>query len=228
MLVNAIDIDAGQIHLVQRDDDRHAGRAGVADGFFGLRHDAVVGGDDQHGDIGDVRAAGAHFGEGFVARRIDEGDRTAVLLDAIGADVLGDAALFLRGHVDAEDAVQQRGLPVVHVAEERDDRRTRLERGGIVGGIQLGQELLFDIGLMVELGVDAQFGGQQFGHFRIEIRGDVGHGAHLQQLGEDRPRGHAEGLGECSHGARQLHDHALLPRRGGVGARSFDAGFPAR
>ena len=57
------------------------GRAGVADRFFGLRHDAVVGRHDQHGDVGHVGAAGPHLGERFVARRIDERDPLAVLLD---------------------------------------------------------------------------------------------------------------------------------------------------
>ena len=77
--VNAVEIDAGQVDLVQRDDDRHLGRAGVADRFLGLRHDAVVGRDDQHGDIGHVGAAGPHLGERFVARRIDERNPPAVL-----------------------------------------------------------------------------------------------------------------------------------------------------
>ena len=71
------DIDARQIDLVQRHDDRHIRRPSMADGFFGLRHDAVVGRDDQHGDVGDIRAAGPHFGERFVARRIDERDLAA-------------------------------------------------------------------------------------------------------------------------------------------------------
>ena len=44
----------------------------VADRLFGLRHDAVVGRDDQHRDVGHVGTAGTHFGERFVARRIDE------------------------------------------------------------------------------------------------------------------------------------------------------------
>ena len=75
LLVDAVDVDARQVDLVQRHDDGHAGGPGVADGLFGLRHDAVVGGHHQHGDVGDVGPAGPHLGEGLVARRIDEGDR---------------------------------------------------------------------------------------------------------------------------------------------------------
>ena len=104
--VNAVEVDAGQVDLVERDDDRHLGRAGVADRFFGLRHDAVVGRHDQHGDVGDVGAAGPHFGERFVARRIDERNPPAVLFDRVGANVLRDAAAFAAHDVDADDAVQ--------------------------------------------------------------------------------------------------------------------------
>ncbi len=39
-----------------------------------LRHDAVVGRDDEHDDVGDIRAAGAHGGEGGVAGSIEESD----------------------------------------------------------------------------------------------------------------------------------------------------------
>ena len=57
LAVDAIEIDAGQIDLVQRHDDRHSRGAGMTDRFFGLRHNAVVGRHDQHRDVGDVGAA---------------------------------------------------------------------------------------------------------------------------------------------------------------------------
>ena len=69
----------GRSILFERHDDRYAGRLGVADGLLGLRHDAVVGGDDEHGDIGDVGAAGPHLGEGLVAWSIDERNLAAPL-----------------------------------------------------------------------------------------------------------------------------------------------------
>ncbi len=124
---HAIRIGTGQIDLVQRHDDRHSGGLGVADRFLGLRHDAVVGGDDQHGDIGHVRTAGTHFGERFVAGRIDEGDRPAVLLDPVGPNVLRDSARFAGHHIDADEVVEQRRLAVVDMAQEGDDRGPRLE-----------------------------------------------------------------------------------------------------
>jgi hypothetical protein len=49
----------------------------VVDGFLGLRHHAVVGRDDQHDDVGQLRAAGAHRGERGVAGRVEDDDRLA-------------------------------------------------------------------------------------------------------------------------------------------------------
>ncbi len=95
LLHDAVGVRAVEVDLVDRDDDRHAGGAGVVDGLDRLGHDAVVGGDDQHGDVGDLGAAGAHGREGLVAGRVQEGDLLAVDLHLVGADVLGDAAGLL-------------------------------------------------------------------------------------------------------------------------------------
>ena len=50
----------------------------------------------------------------------------AVLLDLVGADVLGDPAGLAGDDVGVADLVEQRGLAVVDVAHDRDDRRPRL------------------------------------------------------------------------------------------------------
>ena len=71
-----------------------------------------------------LRAAGAHRREGFVARGIQEGDLAVVHLGDVRADVLGDAAGLAGGHLRLADVVQQRGLAVVDVAHDRDDRGT--------------------------------------------------------------------------------------------------------
>ncbi len=55
LLVSPIRIGAGQVDLVQGDDDRNPGGLGVADGLFGLGHDAVVGGNDQDRNVGNRR-----------------------------------------------------------------------------------------------------------------------------------------------------------------------------
>ncbi len=135
----------------------------MADGFLGLGHDSVVGRHHQHGDVGYIRTAGPHFGKGLVSRRIDEGDRPAVLLHLIGADVLSNAALFFGYHVNADDPVQKRSLAVVDVPKEGDNGRAGLQSSRFVFGFQLGNELLFQIDLPFELHIHPQLHGQQFG-----------------------------------------------------------------
>ena len=92
-----------------------------------LRHDAVIGGDDEHDDVGDVRAAGPHVGENRVAGSVEEGDFLVVVDDLIGTDVLGDATGFAGGDLGLAEEVEDRGFAVVHVAHDGDDGRAVLE-----------------------------------------------------------------------------------------------------
>ena len=78
LLLHAIGHGVGLVDLVDRDDDRHFGGVGVIDGFERLRHHAVIGGHDQHDDVGGLGAARTHAGEGFVTGRIEEHDLAAV------------------------------------------------------------------------------------------------------------------------------------------------------
>ena len=106
----------------------------MADRLDRLLHDAVVGGDHQHDDVGDVGAARPHRGERLVARRVDEGDLLAAFQgDAVGADMLGDAARLAGRDIGFAQRVEQRGLAVVDMAHDRDDRGARLQRLGLVG-----------------------------------------------------------------------------------------------
>ena len=122
---NAIEIAAGLVDLVDRDDDRHARRFRVLDRLDRLRHDAVVGRDDEHDDVRDLGAARAHGRERRVARRVEERDAALRRLDVVGADVLRDAAGLAGGDSRAADVVEQRRLAVVDVAHDRDDGRAR-------------------------------------------------------------------------------------------------------
>ena len=127
-LAHPLGLGVGPVHLVDRDDDRHLRRLGVADRLDRLLHDAVIGGDHQHDDVGDVGAARPHRGEGLVARRVDEGDLLAALQrDPVGADMLGDAAGLAGRDIGLAQRVEQRGLAVVDMAHHRDDRRARLQ-----------------------------------------------------------------------------------------------------
>ena len=71
---HALRLGVRLVDLVDGDDHRHLRRLGVMDRLDRLRHDAVVGRNHQHHDVGDLGAARAHGGEGGVAGRVDEGD----------------------------------------------------------------------------------------------------------------------------------------------------------
>ena len=97
-----------------------------------LRHDAVVGRNDQDNDVRRFRSAGTHHGERFVARRVQENHAAVVVRivgignqNAVCTDVLRDAAGFAFGDICRADRVEQRCLTVIDVAHDGDDRGTR-------------------------------------------------------------------------------------------------------
>ena len=53
--------------------------------------------------------------------------RRAFVIDAVGADVLGDPAGFARRDARLADRIHERRLAVIDVTHERDDRSARLE-----------------------------------------------------------------------------------------------------
>ncbi len=124
LLLHLARVRRRQVDLVDGDDDRLAGVLGVADRLLRLRHDTVVGGDDQDHDVGDVRAASAHGGERGVSRRVEERDAAVpVDFDVVRPHVLGDTAGLAGDHVRLADVVEQRRLAVIDVAHHGDDRR---------------------------------------------------------------------------------------------------------
>ena len=139
----------------------------------------------------------SHLGKCLVAGRIDESHRAPVLLDLVSADVLRDAALLVRGHIQADDPVQERSLAVVDVAQHGDDRRTRQQRLRSIGLLGRLQHLLLERDLFSHFDVDAQFRRQQLDRFTIEAGGDgagdlqAGHELALDFAGRD-----PDGLGQ--------------------------------
>ena len=218
LLVDALDVDPGEIDLIDADDNRHAGRLGMADRFLGLRHDAVVSGDDEDGAIGDIGPAGPHLREGLVAGGVDEGDRLVVVLDCVGTDVLSDATALAGGDIHPQDPVEEGGLPVIDMAEERHDRRAGLAEGRIlVDGIEAGEELLLEILNRFQIELDAELGGEEFDGVTIEHRAHARHRSHpeRQQFLQDVTRRQADRLGKRAHRAGDLNGSIGLPRRSG-------------
>src|SRR5262249_26327924 len=145
--------------------------------LLGLRHDAVVGGDYDDGDVGDLGAAGAHLGKRLVAGRVEEGDGLAVVLDAPGADDLRDAASLGGGDVALANLVEQRRLAVVDVPHDGDDRSARHQVVGVVGLFeQLAQHGRLGAGGQLDGELHAVVDGEQLGHGGLEGRVDRGAG----------------------------------------------------
>ena len=73
----------------------------------GLRHNAVVGSNNEYCDIGDHCAARTHGCKCLMARSIQEGYGTAVDFNGICADMLGYAARLTGCNVCMADIVKQ-------------------------------------------------------------------------------------------------------------------------
>ena len=211
---HALRIGVRLVDLVDGDDDRHLRRLGVIDRLDGLRHDAVVGGDDQDDDVGDLGAAGAHRREGGVAGRVDEGDLLAVLLDLVGADMLGDAAGLAGDDVGLADGVEKRRLAVVDVAHDGDDRRPRHL---ILVAIGLGEQTFLDVGFGDAADRVAHFLGDELGDVGVDDVVDLEELALLHQELDDVDAALGHAVGEFLDGDRLGNDdlaHDLLARAG--------------
>ena len=120
LLFYLVGIGGGFVDFVDCEDHGHACSRGMVDGLDRLRHDIVVGGDDDDCKVGHFRSTGTHGGEGLVAGGVEEGDSPSVgELDVVGSDMLGDAACLSRYDVGFTDIVEQRGLAMVDVAALR-------------------------------------------------------------------------------------------------------------
>ena len=194
---NAIEIAAGLVDLVDRDDDRHLRRFRVLNGFDRLRHDAVVGRHDEHDDVRDLGAARAHGREGRVARRVEERDAALRRLDVVGADVLRDAAGFARGDLRTADVVEQRRLAVIDVAHDRDDGRARHSLGRARGLFDGLDELVLDRRFLERLRGMAHLLDDERRRVLIEDLVDRDHHAHLHEGLDDLVglHGHAAARG---------------------------------
>src|SRR5262249_55933597 len=106
--------------------------------FSGLRHDAFVGGDDEHGEVDAPDARQHVLDEALVTRDVDDLDRESVrLFGKRKAGIDRDAASLLFGQavgVDAGQRFDERGFAVVDVSRGADDYCS----GGRVLGFQCG------------------------------------------------------------------------------------------
>ena len=178
------------VDLVDGHDDGHLSGLGMVECLDRLRLDAIIGGDDEHGDIRHLRAAGAHGGECLVARRIDEGDGTLCLAgvgdDLVGADVLGDPTGLASDDIRLADRVEQLGLAVVDVAHDGHDRRTRHEIALVALVLaEVEREGLEQFAILVlgrhHLDVEVEFATEEL---QCVVIDRLGRGDHLPELEE--------------------------------------------
>ena len=166
----------------------------MADRFLRLRHDAVVGGDDENDDVGHLRSARAHHRECFVTGSIEERDLPVALFNVISADVLRDSAGLPFRDIRLADGVEERGLPVVDVAHDGDDRTAgnTSRRACLLHRFQLDRFLERD-----ELRLDVETACDLDGEILSEGRIDRDHESLLhQKVLHEVVRFHAELVGE--------------------------------
>lgn len=198
LLLDALRFGIGLVDLIDGHDDRNAGRFGVVDRLPGLRHDAVVGRNHQDHDIGHLGTTGSHGGKGFMAGGVEEGDFAAVELDVIGADVLRDAASLAGNDVGFANCIQERGLAVVDMSHDSDNRRTLFQAFGCIGHRLLD---LFQVNCHV-LDLIAVLGGQDGGSVVVQRMVDGYHHAHLHQRLDQVGSLDAHALGQFAHADR--------------------------
>ena len=193
LLLDLVRIGAGLIDLIDGKDDGDTGCGGVVDGLDGLRHDVVVGCDDDDGDVRHLGATCTHGGEGFMARGVEEGDVSTVGQGhAVGTDMLRDATGLACDHVGVTDVVKQRRLTVIYVAHDGHNRRTRHPILGVV---------LFFLNGFGHFRADVfRFEAELFGYdidrFRVESLVDGDHHANAHTGGDDLGDGDVHHAGQ--------------------------------
>ncbi len=198
LLLDPLGLGVGLVDLVNGDNDRHLGSPCMVDGFERLRHHTVVGRHHQHHNVRNFGAAGAHAGERFVTRRVDEYNLLAVLLHVVGADVLGDASRLMIRHVGLANGVQQRGFAVVHMPHDRNHGRTLLAILIHLGLLDLVGGFLFVADLV---GGGSEVARQILRHLYIQGLVDGGEDLFLHQLLDQQVRFDAELFRKLLHGA---------------------------
>jgi hypothetical protein len=193
----------------------------VRDRFDGLRHHLVIGRNHQHDDVGDLRTASTHGGEGFVTGRVEESDCLATgERDVVRADVLRDTAGFTSDHVGLADVVEQRRLAVVNVTHDRDDRRTRHE---VLSGINNLVRFFLDSVFLFLHCLEAELARDQFNLVEVEALVDGDHQPEmLEREADDFCRGDLQDLREFRDSDEFVDAHSGALTFGGCRAERFE------
>jgi len=205
LLLNLARVGVRLVALVHGNNHRNTRRFGVGNRFLGLRHDAVIGRDDENHHIGDVCTACPHLGKGRVTRRIEEGDDLAAGRgNLVRADVLGDATRFTGNHVGFAVVVEDRCLTVVNVTHDRHNRWTRCFLPVV---IDWAGEAFENIRCRNAADVVAKLFDHQFSGIGVDGLVHRRHDAHFHQHPDNIARALGHTVGELTHGDGFRHDN---------------------
>ncbi len=221
LFADALRVGSGLVDLVDGNNHRNACSLGVVDGFHRLGLQAIIGGDHEHHDIGNVGATRPHLREGLVARSVEESDlRLVGKLHLIGADMLRDSASFARDHVRAADRIEKRGLAVVDVAHDGHHRRA-CQQGIVCIHVSFGLDV--DVRFADALDVVPELGDEQLGRVLIDRLVDRHDDAHLEKRLDEVRAAFGHAVREFLNGDRLRHDDVadLLGRRPGLHVRTL-------
>ena len=185
------------VDLVDRHDHRHFGSLGVVDRFDRLRHHRIICSHNQNDDVRNLRPTGPHGGKGRVTRRVEEGQNLPVFrLHLVRTNVLSDPTRFARHNLGISDRIQQRGLTVVDVAHNGNNRRTRFEIFFLVID---RVDYVFNIGIRNAHNVVAEFFDNQFGCICVNRLVLSHHHAHLHEGFHHLTHTFSHSIGQLGH-----------------------------
>ena len=107
----------------------------MVDGFYGLRHDAVVCGHNQHHKVGYFRTARTHGRKRLMPGGVQKCDPSLGGVNMIGTNVLGNPTGFVLGYPGFTDHIQQGRFTVVNMSHDRYHRRSFLQFLRIIGDL---------------------------------------------------------------------------------------------
>ena len=145
----------------------------MVDGFQGLGHDPVIGGDNQNNDIGNLGAARPHGGKRLMSGRVQKGNMTFVGGNMISADMLGNPSGFHIGDPGFTNHIEQRSFTMIDMPHNGYHRWSFLQLLGIVGF--LFQYLFFLEGGTRTLDFIIKFGRHQGRCIIVDTLVDSGH-----------------------------------------------------
>ena len=142
-----------------------------------------------------------------MAGSVQEGDRAALHIHLIGADVLGDAARLSGDHVGVADIVQQGGLAVVHVAHDHHHGGAGLQILLLV--LRGVDQLLLDGDHHLLLHLAAHLLGDDGGGVKVDDVAEGGHDPVLDEALDHLRAGLLHPAGQLTHsdliGDQHLH-----------------------